>query len=93
MTSRSNTDKQQRKIQMDREILDVDGAAALLGVSKRTIYKLVSDGELPAKKVGKEWRFSKKKLVEWVTQGEPQGNTDSAEALLKNPNIRFGSRS
>ena len=32
---------------MDREILDVEGAATLLGVSKTTIYKLAQAGSLP----------------------------------------------
>ena len=38
----------QRIAAMDREILDVEGAAGPLGVSPRTIYTLARKGEIPA---------------------------------------------
>jgi excisionase family DNA binding protein len=54
---------------MDKEILDVEGAADVLGVSKTTIYKLARDGILPATRVGREWRFSRTNLVDWIKNG------------------------
>ena len=71
---------------MDKEILDVEGAAALLGVSKSTVYKMAVAGDLPGVKVGKEWRFARRNLINWVAQGK-NGEPDLA-ALLKNANIR-----
>ena len=48
---------------MDKEILDVEGAATLLGVSTTTIYNLAHKGEIPATRVGREWRFARTNLT------------------------------
>jgi excisionase family DNA binding protein len=49
--------------------LDIEGAADVLGVSKTTIYKLAREGTIPASRVGREWRFSRTNLVDWVKNG------------------------
>ena len=59
----------QKTLKMDKEILDVEGAADVLGVSKTTIYKLARDGTIPATRVGREWRFSRNNLVKWIENG------------------------
>jgi excisionase family DNA binding protein len=51
------TARWQRIAMMDKEILDVEGAATLLGVSTTTIYNLARKGEIPATRVGREWRL------------------------------------
>ncbi len=65
---------------MAKEILDVAGAAELLGVSPATVYKLARAGKLPATKVGREWRFARARLIDWVGAGS---NMDQLEALFK----------
>lgn len=65
----SKRTRAQRLATMDKDILDVDGAAALLGVSARTIYTLARQGTLPATRVGREWRFARKNLIAWVANG------------------------
>jgi len=42
---------------MERDVLTVAQAAELLQVSTDLVYRLVSSGELPAKKVGRIWRL------------------------------------
>jgi excisionase family DNA binding protein len=54
---------------MDKEIVDVEGAATLLGVSTTTIYNLARKGEIPATRVGREWRFARANLIAWVANG------------------------
>ena len=49
---------------VDKEILDVEGAAILLGVSTTTIYNLARKGEIPATRVGREWRFARSNLLQ-----------------------------
>ncbi|MGE3538646.1 MAG: helix-turn-helix domain-containing protein [Candidatus Tectimicrobiota bacterium] len=66
---------------MAPEILDVEGAATLLAVSASTIYHLARDGKIPATRVGREWRFARSNLIQWVTNG---GQADQLSALLKN---------
>ena len=71
----------QRIAAMDREILDVEGAAGLLGVSPRTIYTLARKGEIPATRVGREWRFARQNLIAWVANGS---QADQLAAVLRN---------
>ena len=66
MRARKQDARAKRIKGMAAEILDVAGAATLLGVSRRTVYKLVSKRMIPATKVGKEWRFSRKRLIDWA---------------------------
>ncbi len=73
---------------MDPEILDVAGAAELLGVSTRTIYNMVKCGELPAKKVGKEWRFSRRTLINWISGKTEANGALGLDQILKNTNVK-----
>jgi excisionase family DNA binding protein len=66
---RKPTSRWQKTLKMDKEILDVDGAADVLGVSKTTIYKLARDGTIPATRVGREWRFSRTNIIDWIKNG------------------------
>ena len=70
MTKRKKTkqarSRAQRIAAMDPAILDVKGAAELLGVSTTTIYSLARKGQIPATRVGREWRFARQKLIAWV---------------------------
>ncbi|MEW6228459.1 MAG: helix-turn-helix domain-containing protein [Bacillota bacterium] len=45
------------------EIMNVEEVADLLRVSTQTVYNLTRKGELPATKVGREWRFSREKIM------------------------------
>ena len=52
-----------------REVLNVDEAADLPGVSPWTIREQARQGRLPGRKVGKEWRFSREALLDWLRAG------------------------
>jgi len=60
----------ERRMLVDRDILTINEAAAFLKVGKRTIYKLVQEGKIPAKKVLNKWRFEKKRLIQWIAEGK-----------------------
>ena len=49
------------------QLLSVAQIAEYLNVDKFTIYRLVTDGQIPAFKVGNQWRF-KKKLIEAMAE-------------------------
>lgn len=55
-----------------REILNFSEAAELLGVSEKTLAKVVHQENLPARKVGREWKFSRAALIDWVGAGRAQ---------------------
>ena len=46
--------------------LSVDDAAALLSVSKRTIYGWVQQGRIPVRKAGRRVLFLESELLEWT---------------------------
>jgi excisionase family DNA binding protein len=50
----------------ETDVLDIDEAAALLKVSDRTLWGLARSGEVPSRRVGKQFRFSRSQLLEWL---------------------------
>jgi excisionase family DNA binding protein len=46
------------------EVLTVAEVAAFLRVNRSTVYKLIRRGELPAFKVGSDWRFNRSQIEE-----------------------------
>lgn len=46
------------------EILSVEALTIILGMSKNTILKLLNEGVIPGRKVGKKWRVLKEELIE-----------------------------
>lgn len=55
---------------MDESILNVEQAVEFLGISEKTLIKLLREEHLPARKIGREWRFSKSALTEWLAGGD-----------------------
>ena len=49
-----------------REVMNVEQAARYLGVSPDTLYKYLSDGKVPAFKLGNRWRLKKTTLDRWM---------------------------
>ena len=56
----------------ERDILNIDEAAALLGVSVKTFNRVLHTDNLPARKIGREWKFSRQALIDWVGAGRSQ---------------------
>lgn len=54
---------------MSNEILNLEQAIELLGVSEKTLIKLLREEHIPARKIGREWRFSKEALISWLASG------------------------
>ena len=50
------------------EILTIKEASQFLKIGKTTLYKLARNGEIPARKVGREWRFVKSELIKWLKE-------------------------
>jgi excisionase family DNA binding protein len=71
--------------EMDVEILDVNRAAQVLGVSSRTVYNMARQGKIPATRVGREWRFARKTLIDWVAKSN---ENEQLAAVLRNGHIR-----
>lgn len=53
------------------EIFTLDELAAYLKVSKRTLYRLAAQAEIPAFKVGGAWRFRRNDIDRWIGERLP----------------------
>jgi excisionase family DNA binding protein len=60
-----------------KEVLDVEEAAQLLSVSPWTVREQARQGRLPGRKVGKEWRFSRQGLLQWLRVGAVGAGTNN----------------
>lgn len=49
---------------MVKEIMNLREVAKYLGLNERTVYNLVRRGEIPATKIGRQWRVKKDNLDE-----------------------------
>jgi len=49
-----------------KEVLNAEEAAELLGVSPWTVREEARAGKLPGRKVGREWRFSRTALLDYL---------------------------
>ena len=52
------------------EVLTLAQAAELLQVEEKALEKLAESGDLPARKLGGEWRFARGALLDWLAAGK-----------------------
>ena len=48
------------------EVMDVPEVAEWLHYHPKTVQRMAKDGQIPAKKVGGEWRFMRVDLERWL---------------------------
>lgn len=59
-------------------VMTIEEVAAFLKVSETTAYQLVRSGEIQGRKVGREWRFLKSEIIEWLKKGG-EGTSSSVQ--------------
>ena len=64
------------------DVLDVAEAAALLKVSKETVYKRVRGNAIPHARVGRRLLFHKQSLVQWVADGADRATSSGEDQQL-----------
>jgi len=63
----------------DQEILNIDDAAAFLGVSVKTFSKVLREEDVPGRKVGREWKFSRRALIAWIGSASTRDFLEAGE--------------
>lgn len=53
-------------------LLSTKEVAEVLNVTSRTIRNLIDSGELPAYKIGRNWRIKEKELMEFIEERSNQ---------------------
>ena len=61
------------------EVITPAEVAVLLQIHVKTVYRLVRQGVLPGRQIGRRWRFSRTEILALVSSHwrEPNGNGDS----------------
>lgn len=53
---------------MEKEILTIADASALLSLPEAEVAKLLSDGELPGRRIGPHWYISRQRLLQFIAE-------------------------
>ena len=61
----------------DDEVLDLREAAVLLGLDEQVVADEAARGNLPGRRIGGQWRFSRAHLLAWLGGGSGQDDTES----------------
>ncbi len=67
---------------MGDDILNLEQAIEFLGVSEKTLIKLLREEHIPARKIGREWRFSREALLSWLASGDSIGYINQNERYM-----------
>jgi len=52
----------------DQEILTVKEVCEILQIHPNTLYKMIRRGQIPAFRMGSDWRFRKILILRWMTE-------------------------
>ncbi|MBP7791589.1 MAG: repressor LexA [Candidatus Goldbacteria bacterium] len=61
---------------MNEEIMTVEDVASYLKLDVRTIYRRLKANEIPAFKIGGQWRFKKQDIDLWIKKRYPENKQD-----------------
>ena len=70
----------------DDEMLTIEEVATYLKLKPQTIYKWVQTGRIPGAKFGKEWRFRRSAIEEWIDnqiESQRDATSDGPSAASK----------
>jgi len=62
---------------MPEQLMTLQQVAEYLNVDKFTVYRLLAEKQLPAFKVGNQWRFKRKLIENWLKKHSNVGRKDS----------------
>ncbi len=49
-------------------LMTIEDVAAYMQVSRFTVYRLAKDRSIPATKIGRQWRFQKEEIDQWMRE-------------------------
>ena len=49
-------------------LLTIDEVATYMQVSRFTVYRLAKEHSIPATKIGRQWRFQKEEIEQWMRE-------------------------
>ena len=79
----------------EKEILNIDEAAALLGLAKQTVYTLTSKREIPFFKRAKRLYFKRVDLLKFIDEGQQKSIAQMEQEVdrhLRRPTLNVKSK-
>jgi excisionase family DNA binding protein len=64
---------------MEDRWLSVDEIAAYLGIKRDTVYRWISERNIPRHKIGRLWKFRKEENDEWLKSGGADDTKEDQE--------------
>jgi len=61
------------------DVLSVREVAQYLKLNEQTVYRLAREGKLPASKIGKQWRFSRREIEALIQEHRRGGAAEGEE--------------
>jgi excisionase family DNA binding protein len=52
----------------DEVVMTVDEVAGYLRIPRSSVYKLAQEGRIPCQKAGRQWRFHRAAIDEWLSR-------------------------
>lgn len=72
---------------MDDDLMNLNQVIEFLGVSEKTLIKLLREEHIPARKIGREWRFSREALIGWVASGDSTEYVNQTEKYMVSEDV------
>lgn len=66
----SNYDQRVSEIKTSKEVLNLKEASVFLDISEEEMEGLLSNEDIPARKINGKWRFSRDALIKWLSEGK-----------------------
>ena len=64
------------------EVMTIREVAEYLRIPQSSLYKLAQEGKIPARKVGRHWRFHREAIDDWLKVSSIEG--------LNGAEVRYG---
>jgi excisionase family DNA binding protein len=63
------------------DVMTLNEVAEYLRIPRSTVYKLVREGRIPGQKIGRQWRFRRKVVENWLgdTESQEHGKTQEQQ--------------
>ncbi|OGR83972.1 MAG: hypothetical protein A2901_02430 [Elusimicrobia bacterium RIFCSPLOWO2_01_FULL_54_10] len=66
-----------------RDVMDIKALAQYLGMGKSKIYALIRQRKIPASRIGRQYRFSKTIVDQWLNERLITKDRDSQMTMFK----------
>ena len=66
---------------MEDRWLSVEEIATYLGIKRDTVYRWITEKQMPAQRMGRLWKFKRDEVDEWVRKGGASEEKDGGASV------------